>query len=80
MLMTVTEGVDLQRVGRVRLLAASGGARAIRESNRIGLRELCRLIDVPAPNLSRWERGLAVPPIDAALRWADTLERLGAKL
>lgn len=55
-------------VARLRRLCATGAAKTIRESASLSLRDVGRFIAqrtgkvVPAPTLSRWERGESRPP------------------
>jgi DNA-binding transcriptional regulator YiaG len=67
---------ELTEISRVRLLAERGDARRIRESARLSLGELAAVLDVPAVNVGRWERGERAPRGEQALRYGDLLGRL----
>jgi transcriptional regulator with XRE-family HTH domain len=64
---------QLRLVGELRALAASGKARALRETRRIGLRELARVIGASPSAVSRWENGVNRPRAAIALKWATVL-------
>ncbi|MFJ4692817.1 helix-turn-helix domain-containing protein [Streptomyces sp. NPDC088766] len=69
---------ELRTVGELRCLAASGRARALREAQRIGLRELARTIGTSPSTVSRWETGATQPRSALALKWAQVLGLGGA--
>lgn len=72
-----TDPLDLaERLVRVRLLAASGEAEAIRRSARLSLGETGRAINASHVTVMRWEDGSRRPTGPAALRYADLLDRL----
>ena len=68
---------DLAQVSRVRELAENGGAREIRESRKISVREAAGAMSVAPSTLTRWETGAARPKLTGALRWAKLLDALG---
>jgi DNA-binding transcriptional regulator YiaG len=67
---------DVARLARVRRLAASGAARAIREEAGLSLTELAAGVQVDRVTVHRWERGSRRPTGPAALRYLDVLEEL----
>ncbi len=77
--LTTDTGDRLVRLARIRTLARSGGARAIRMAAGISAAELAAAVDVDRATVSRWERGVQVPTGDAAMRWLEVLDRLAAR-
>ena len=67
---------DAVRLTRMRRLAESGAARAIRESAGLSLTEAAAGAEVHRITVHRWERGTRRPRGDAALRYLDLLEQL----
>jgi DNA-binding transcriptional regulator YiaG len=67
---------DAVRLSRIRRLAESGAARAIRESAGLSLTEAAEGAGVHRITVHRWERGSRRPRGDAALRYLDLLEQL----
>lgn len=66
-----------KELARVRRMAATGAARAIRESAHVSLREVAADVGVDVSSLSRWETGVRQPRGSAAIRWLRILEELG---
>lgn len=66
----------LQLIARAISMGASGEARQIREASGLSLTPLARAAGVSVPALSRWERGLARPSGDEAVRWVHALDDL----
>jgi DNA-binding transcriptional regulator YiaG len=67
---------DAVKLTRMRRLADSGAARAIRESAGLSLSEASRGAGVNRITIHRWETGQRRPHGDAALRYLDLLEEL----
>ena len=67
---------ELQALKRVRSLAKSGTARAIRVGNGISRTELAREARVSTRSIYRWENGETLPHGPAALRYAAALNSL----
>lgn len=67
---------DLQDATWARSLARTGGGRVIREGASVSLRELAAEIGVSPSALSKWERGVASPRLEAATRWARALRAI----
>jgi len=67
---------QLASLSRVRSLAASGVARAVRERAGLSLSEMAGTIGVGISTLSRWERAERAPRGEAALAYARVLEEL----
>jgi DNA-binding transcriptional regulator YiaG len=65
---------QLAALSRVRSLAASGDARAVRERAGLSLSEMAGTIGVGISTLSRWERAERAPRGEAALAYARVLE------
>lgn len=61
---------------RVRRLASTGAARAIREDAGLSLSELATAAKVHKTTIFRWETGLRRPRGDAAERYLTVLEEL----
>jgi DNA-binding transcriptional regulator YiaG len=61
---------------RVRRLAATGAARALREDAGLSLAELARAAEVHKTTVFRWEQGLRRPRGEAAVRYLAVLEDL----
>jgi DNA-binding transcriptional regulator YiaG len=61
---------------RVRRLAATGAARALREDAGLSLAELARAADVHKTTIFRWENGLRRPRGEAANRYLTVLKEL----
>lgn len=77
--LTTDTGDRVLRLARIRALARSGGARAIRVGAGISVAELAAAVPVDRATVSRWERGRQLPTGDAALRWLEVLDRLAAR-
>jgi len=67
---------QLQRLVRVRQLAASGEARRIRQSANVSLNEIAEEVGVSLGAVWKWETGNARPTGQSALRYLRLLERL----
>jgi transcriptional regulator with XRE-family HTH domain len=68
--------MDVDQVVWVRRVAASGGARAIRQAAGLSLSEVAREVCCSVSAVSRWESGQRTPRGEAAERWAVLLRRL----
>lgn len=66
--------MDVIRLAEVRLRARE--ARAIRLAAGLTVGDMARALGVTPGAVSRWERGLARPRGDAALRWHAVLSAL----
>jgi DNA-binding transcriptional regulator YiaG len=66
------------RLTFVRRAAQNGTARRLRQESGASLAEIGRACNVSKGTLSRWERGLATPRGDAALRYGEVLSALSA--
>jgi DNA-binding transcriptional regulator YiaG len=64
---------DLQRIRR---LAETGAARAIRESADVSLAEIADPVGVARSTIHRWEHGIRRPRGQAAIRYLRVLEEL----
>jgi transcriptional regulator with XRE-family HTH domain len=73
--MTIT---DLARLTRVRVAAANGRARALRQAAGLTQAEIAAAVGVAQPTVALWESGRRVPRGAAALRYAEALETLEA--
>lgn len=71
--MTTESVVNLSKV---RTLAASGEAKAIRLKNRISLSEIAAACEVDQSTVWQWENGGRKPRGEAALRYAELLREL----
>jgi transcriptional regulator with XRE-family HTH domain len=69
---------QLVQLARVRRLARSGEAQALRLSAGLSLREMADAIGISHSNLWLWERGQRSPRNVAALAWAALLDDLAA--
>ncbi|MEY2590542.1 MAG: hypothetical protein QOJ67_2526 [Acidimicrobiaceae bacterium] len=67
---------ELERLAKVRSLAAGGTARAIRKAARLSLNEIAHPIGVDQSTIYRWETGSRRPQGEAALRYLVVLESL----
>ena len=63
-------------IRRLRFMAASGAARAIRERARLSLREVADHIEVRPSTIMRWERGSQRPRGERAERYLRLLDEL----
>lgn len=63
-------------LSKVRALAASGEAKAIRIQHRISLAEIAETCGVDQSTVWQWENGGRKPRGAAALRYADLLDAL----
>ena len=68
--------MDATRLIRMRTLAATGAARAIRESAGLSLTEAAAGSSVNRITIHRWEKGERRPHGEAALRYLSLLEEL----
>jgi transcriptional regulator with XRE-family HTH domain len=68
--------MDVDQAVWVRRVAASGGARAIRQGAGLSLSEVAREVRCSVSAVSRWESGQRTPRGEAAERWAVLLRRL----
>ncbi len=64
---------------RVRRLAATGAARAMREDAGLSLSELADAVQVHKVTIFRWEHGQRRPRGSAAERYLRVLEDLGSR-
>ena len=69
-------GKDLVRVRR---LAKTGAARALREEAELSLAELARDVKVDKSTVHRWEQGLRRPRGEAARRYLAALDELAGR-
>ena len=67
---------DALRLARVRKLAVSGEARAIRERARLSTPEVARAVGTTHATIVRWELGKRRPTGPAALRYCQLLDAL----
>lgn len=67
---------DAVEIARVRELASSGDAKAIRERARLSRSEVARSVEVDPSTIGRWEEGLRSPQGDAAIRYGSVLREL----
>jgi DNA-binding transcriptional regulator YiaG len=67
---------DLERLARVRILAATGEARKIREESHLSASALGAAIKVSHNAILRWEKGKLQPTGEAAMRYLDVLDAL----
>jgi DNA-binding transcriptional regulator YiaG len=67
---------DAKELARVRHLAETGAARAIREAADVSLAEAAAPVRVDRSTISKWERGLRRPRGEAAIRYLRLLEEL----
>jgi DNA-binding XRE family transcriptional regulator len=77
------EGVrtrDVVAISRIRALAASGEARAIRERAGVSQAEVAKAIGVVPSSVTHYENGCRVPRGDVALRYGRILDRLEAEV
>jgi hypothetical protein len=76
--MSTTKATKATALSRVRRLAKTGVARALRVSNGLSLAEMGASCDppVPASTILRWESGDHVPHGDRALGYARLLAEL----
>jgi DNA-binding transcriptional regulator YiaG len=70
--------VTAQDLIRVRRMAATGAARAIRETSGLSLSELAEAAAVHKSTIYRWEHGVRRPRGAAAERYLRALEKLTA--
>jgi len=63
-------------IARVREMARSGCAKAIRQRARVSRSEIARSIEVDPSTIRRWEEGLRVPQGAAAIRYGALLREL----
>jgi DNA-binding transcriptional regulator YiaG len=73
MVMTATDLV------RVRRLAATGAARALREEAGLSLSEIAEAAQVHKVTVFRWEHGQRRPRGPAAARYLEVLDELSAR-
>jgi DNA-binding transcriptional regulator YiaG len=71
--------LTLQELIRVRRLAATGAARAIREDAGLSLSEIADAAQVHKVSVCRWELGTRRPRGEAAERYLRVLEDLGRR-
>lgn len=67
---------NLEQVVAARAAGRLGTARAIREKAGLSLRELARHIQVDSTSLSSYERGIARPSPEVAIRWYRALQEM----
>lgn len=70
----------LRILTRARRLADAEAGRRLREAAQIGLRDLAAAIGTNPGELSRWERGLARPRVDSAIRWLEACDAIRSEL
>lgn len=68
--------VEAVEIARVRGLARSGRARAIRQQARLSQAEIAQAVGVHEATIARWESGTRAPRGAAALRWGSLLREL----
>jgi len=68
--------MEIKDLVRVRKLAETGAARAIRESNGLSLKEMGAVADVDKSTIHRWEKGSRRPRGEAASRYLAVLDEL----
>jgi DNA-binding transcriptional regulator YiaG len=68
--------MDALRLTRMRLLAQTGAARAMREAAGLSLSEAAASARVNRVTIFRWEHQQRRPHGDAALRYLELLEEL----
>jgi DNA-binding transcriptional regulator YiaG len=73
--MTTAE-TEMLAIAQVRVDAASGRARDIRERARLSLSEMARAVGVHTTTVAGWESGRRVPRGAAAARYAELLWKL----
>src|SRR5438105_263809 len=71
---TANEPRELERLARVRHLAVSGGAAAIRMRAQVSSVEVGGAVGVDHVTVLRWEKGRRRPSGAAALRYLEVLE------
>jgi DNA-binding transcriptional regulator YiaG len=69
---------QVEALTRVRVMAASGTAKAIRDRARLSQSEMARALGVETSTICRWERGIDRPIGAPALAWLALLGRLQA--
>jgi transcriptional regulator with XRE-family HTH domain len=69
---------ELVLLARVRRLAKSGDAQALRLAAGLSLREVAEGVGISHSNLWRWEAGQRAPRGAAAIAWAALLDDLAA--
>lgn len=67
---------ELVLLGIARRRAEDGSGRRIRETAKLSLRLIAQNIRVSEATVCRWEKGERRPRGDAAIRWAQLLDRL----
>ena len=70
------DAVDPAALAKVRRLAVSGTARAIRVAADLSLAEMGASIPATASTVLRWERGQRMPHGERAIRYLELLERI----
>lgn len=65
-----------EELSRVRRLAVTGAARALRENAGLSLSEVALDSGVHKTTISRWERGLRRPRGEAAARYLRVLDEM----
>ena len=73
---TTSAGDTLEALTSVRLAASDGSARLVRIMAGASLAEIGRAIGSTKGTVSKWERGLAVPRGEAAVRYGAVLATL----
>src|SRR4051812_13692428 len=68
--------VRMRHLARACAMAASGEGRRISEEAGVSLTPMAAATGASVPTLSRWERGLAKPRGDTAIRWVMALDEL----
>jgi DNA-binding transcriptional regulator YiaG len=70
--------LNLVQVAQARAFIRSGGARAVRLSKGLSMREMASALGVQASTLLRWEQQLRVPRPAAAVAYKALLDELMA--
>lgn len=76
--MPTSAGDTLELLTEVRLKAVDGTARLVRITSGASLAEIARAAGVTKGTVSKWERGLAVPRGEPAVRYGAVLVTLAA--
>ncbi len=69
---------ELVSLTKVRRLASTGEAKALRLGAELSLREVAAAVGISHSNLWRWEAGQRSPRGQAALAWGLLLAQLGS--
>ncbi|MGA2307379.1 MAG: helix-turn-helix transcriptional regulator [Acidimicrobiales bacterium] len=69
---------DVGALTRVRRLARSGAARAIRAAAGLSLEEVARPVGVAGSTILRWETGTRTPHGSAAIKYLEALDEIAS--